>query len=190
MAKDVFAVVMAGGRGTRFWPQSRRRTPKQVLKIVGKKPLIEQTVGRLRSTFPDRNIFVITNRGLKTRIAEHLPYLSRSQIVAEFRAAEPDRVVDVGVADGMIVEGDEHLLRIALRNLLGNAWKFTGTRDHAHIEVAVTVEDGENVYVVRDDGVGFDMSYADKLYLPFQRLHAADAFPGTIGLIALPVLWR
>jgi mannose-1-phosphate guanylyltransferase len=83
MPKDVFAVVMAGGRGTRFWPQSRRRTPKQVLKIVGKKPLIEQTVGRLRGIFPDTNIFVITGRGLKTKIAEHLPYLARSQTVAE-----------------------------------------------------------------------------------------------------------
>jgi signal transduction histidine kinase len=115
-------------------------------------------------------------------------------IIAELRQTEPGRVVDVRIAPGMVVIGDPVLLRAALANLLQNAWKFTSLRPDAVIEVGRA--DGSQqsavgspspasspVFFVRDNGVGFDMQYADKLFTPFQRLHAMTEFPGSgIGL--------
>ena len=75
------------------------------------------------------------------------------------------------------------MLRVALENLLSNAWKFTSSQDRARIEFGVEKFEGENVYFVRDDGVGFDMTCADKLFGAFQRLHGTTEFPGSgIGL--------
>ena len=83
----------------------------------------------------------------------------------------------------MVATGDAVLLRAVLQNLLGNAWKFTGKRPRARIEVGCTSEQGRTVYYVRDDGAGFDMRYAGKLFAPFQRVHSLEEFPGTgIGL--------
>jgi light-regulated signal transduction histidine kinase (bacteriophytochrome) len=84
----------------------------------------------------------------------------------------------------MVVDSDPRLIRIVLENLLGNAWKFTQRTNPARIQVGSTTDDaGTPVYFVRDNGVGFDMTYADKLFGAFQRLHAASDFPGTgIGL--------
>ena len=82
----------------------------------------------------------------------------------------------------MIADCDHHLLTIAFENLLGNAWKFTGKRSDARIEVGV-IDGDPRTYFVRDNGAGFDMRYADKLFTPFQRLHKASEFEGTgIGL--------
>jgi light-regulated signal transduction histidine kinase (bacteriophytochrome) len=87
------------------------------------------------------------------------------------------------IAEGVGVEGDPRLLRVALENLLGNAWKFTSQQSQARIEFGLTQHDGARVYFVRDNGVGFDMAYASKLFGAFQRLHGATEFPGTgIGL--------
>jgi light-regulated signal transduction histidine kinase (bacteriophytochrome) len=75
------------------------------------------------------------------------------------------------------------LLQVMLQNLLGNAWKFTAKLPHARVEVGCTQYDGHTVYCVRDNGAGFDMAYADKLFAPFQRLHTTDEFEGLgIGL--------
>ena len=83
----------------------------------------------------------------------------------------------------MVGTGDVRLLRVVLENLLGNAWKFSGKQDQAHIEFGVKQEAGESVYFLRDDGVGFDMAYADKLFGTFQRLHSLREFEGTgVGL--------
>jgi light-regulated signal transduction histidine kinase (bacteriophytochrome) len=74
-------------------------------------------------------------------------------------------------------------MRIALVNLLGNAWKFTGTRPHARIELGTTVRNGRQAYFIGDNGVGFDMAYAGKLFGAFQRMHSVREFEGTgIGL--------
>jgi signal transduction histidine kinase len=101
----------------------------------------------------------------------------------ELRQREPDRRVEFVVAEGVTAEGDGRLLRVALENLLGNAWKFTSRRVQARIEFGVEVRDGLPVYFVRDDGAGFDMTYAGKLFGAFQRLHSGAEFPGTgIGL--------
>ncbi|MDH4284048.1 MAG: ATP-binding protein, partial [Gallionellaceae bacterium] len=78
---------------------------------------------------------------------------------------------------------DQGLLRIALDNLLGNAFKYTGRKNDAEIEFGASDRDGETVFFVRDNGAGFNMSYAHKLFNPFQRLHAASEFEGTgVGL--------
>jgi PAS domain S-box-containing protein len=105
------------------------------------------------------------------------------ELEASLRAGQPERAVDFVVAPGMVAEGDAVLLRAALQNLLHNAWRFTGKRPRARIEVGCTSEPGRTVYHVRDDGAGFDMRYAGKLFAPFQRLHSMEEFPGTgIGL--------
>ena len=105
-------------------------------------------------------------------------------IIDELRREQPEREVRFVCAPEVVVQGDPHLLRVMLQNLLDNAWKFTGTREQAHIEFGVREEeDGERVYFVRDNGVGFDMAYGDKLFGAFQRLHGVKDFPGTgIGL--------
>jgi PAS domain S-box-containing protein len=104
-------------------------------------------------------------------------------VVEGLRAAHPDRRVDVVIPEEINVMGDSQLLRAALENLLENAWKFTGKREDARIELGVTENDGEPAYFVADNGAGFDMAYAGKLFAPFQRLHSPAAFPGTgIGL--------
>ena len=105
------------------------------------------------------------------------------ELEASLRAGQPERAVDFVVAPAMVAIGDAVLLRAALQNLLHNAWKFTGTRPRARIEVGCTSEPGRTVYHVRDDGAGFDMRYLGKLFAPFQRLHSMEEFPGTgIGL--------
>lgn len=107
--------------------------------------------------------------------------LARS-VAAQLRRAQPDRRIEIVIAAGMVVDGDARLLRIALENLLGNAWKFTGRSAEPRIELGVT-SGGDSAYFVRDNGAGFDMAYASKLFGAFQRLHSADEFEGTgIGL--------
>lgn len=104
-------------------------------------------------------------------------------IAGQLQENDPHRPVELSIAPGLEVEGDAELLRVALENLLGNAWKFTGKQERARIEFGVTRVAGERAYFVRDDGSGFEMQYADKLFGPFQRLHAATEFSGTgIGL--------
>ncbi len=104
-------------------------------------------------------------------------------IAAELQRAQPERQVEFVMADGLVVQGDPGLLRVALANLLGNAWKFTGKHPRARIEFGAIRHDADQVYFVRDDGAGFDMAYADRLFRPFQRLHTIAEFEGTgIGL--------
>lgn len=99
------------------------------------------------------------------------------------RAADPRRKVKVDIQKELTVVGDPNLLRIALDNLLGNAWKFTSKRRSAHIMFGVKTVDGERTFFVRDDGVGFDMAQAERIFDPFQRLHGESEFPGSgIGL--------
>ena len=103
-------------------------------------------------------------------------------VVGDLREGDPDRDVDVEIEAGLVASADQRLLRVVLQNLVGNAWKFTSRQDHATIEVARANGDPA-AFVVRDDGVGFDMAYADKLFGAFQRLHSAGEFEGTgIGL--------
>ncbi len=119
-----------------------------------------------------------------------LSALARS-IIGDLRKRDPDRAVSVAIADGLVARGDEQLLRVALENLLENAWKFTLRRSNGWIELRRTTIDGETVYVVRDNGAGFDMEYADKLFIPFERLHGRNEFEGTgIGLATVQRIVR
>src|SRR4051812_20145441 len=103
--------------------------------------------------------------------------------VARLREAEPSRSADVRIRPGVVVTGDGQLLRIALGNLLENAWKFTGKQPGTRIEFGVTQTSGEPTYFIRDNGAGFDMTYATRLFGPFQRLHSDNDFAGSgIGL--------
>jgi light-regulated signal transduction histidine kinase (bacteriophytochrome) len=105
------------------------------------------------------------------------------QALAKLRHSQPDREVDVIIEDGLVAHADPRLLDVALTNLLGNAWKFTGKRVDARIELAARAGERPPVYFVRDNGAGFDATYADKLFGVFQRLHATHEFEGTgIGL--------
>lgn len=105
------------------------------------------------------------------------------KIGADLTSLEPGRVVRLIVPDGLTTDGDPRLLHVLLENLIGNALKFTSLRPEATIELGRAERDGETVFFVKDNGVGFDMTYASKLFLPFQRLHSVNEFPGTgIGL--------
>ena len=102
---------------------------------------------------------------------------------ADLKKTDPARDVTFAIAPHLVVRADAGLMRIVLQNLLGNAWKFTGKRSSARVEVGAMAHDGRRAFFVRDDGAGFDMAYAAKLFGAFQRLHAAAEFPGSgIGL--------
>jgi PAS domain S-box-containing protein len=102
---------------------------------------------------------------------------------ARLREVQPDRKVNFVIEKEVAVEGDLRLLRVAMENMMGNAWKFTGDRTESRIEFGTDRRDGETVYFVRDNGAGFDMAFADKLFAPFERLHSESEFEGSgIGL--------
>jgi light-regulated signal transduction histidine kinase (bacteriophytochrome) len=104
-------------------------------------------------------------------------------VAAELAQREPHRNVTFLVDDGITAWGDAPLLRVLLGNLLANAWKFTARCPEAEIEFRQERVFGAVIYLVRDNGAGFDMAYADRLFAPFQRLHSAAEFPGSgIGL--------
>jgi light-regulated signal transduction histidine kinase (bacteriophytochrome) len=100
-------------------------------------------------------------------------------ILTDLQNGEPQRSVECVVPEGVAAEGDPRLLRVVLENLLGNAWKFTRKKLQARIELGVAKQDGQQVYFVRDDGAGFDMTYVGKLFGTFQRLHTAQDFSGS-----------
>ena len=104
-------------------------------------------------------------------------------VVSRLREGQPNRQVEVKIRPGVVVTGDGQLLKIALENLLQNAWKFTGNQVEPRIEFGVTQTSGEPTYFIRDNGAGFEMTYAARLFGPFQRLHSQQEFPGNgIGL--------
>jgi signal transduction histidine kinase len=112
-----------------------------------------------------------------------------AQVIDELRRQAPERQVETSITPGLIVDGDAALLRSMLDNLLGNAWKYCARRDVTRIEFGLEPragDAGQRVFCVRDNGAGFDMRFADRLFGPFQRLHSASEFAGTgVGLASV-----
>jgi PAS domain S-box-containing protein len=133
--------------------------------------LIEDMLKLSRITRTEMNIGKVN----LTRIAQ--------SVIDELQKSQPQRHVDIRIANGLEVRADAGLMSIVLENLLCNAWKFTEKQAEAVIEFGLTAQDGKKVYFIRDNGAGFDMAFADKLFSPFQRLHSMEEYPGTgIGL--------
>ena len=106
-----------------------------------------------------------------------------ASVSVELQMTAPERKVEFVIAQGLTASCDPDLMKVALENLLGNAWKYSRKTPNARIEFGVDQREGENVYYIRDNGAGFDMKDADKLFTPFKRLHVSRDFPGTgIGL--------
>jgi len=104
-------------------------------------------------------------------------------ITDELQESTPDRKAVFSIEPHMIVNADETLMRVMLENLIGNAWKFAGKRPETRIEIGKKIIAGDTVYYIKDNGTGFDMKYADKLFGAFQRLHTVNEFEGTgVGL--------
>ena len=128
------------------------------------------------------NLSRITRAPLQPRF---INLSAMAQEIAEtLRESHPERQAEVSITPDLMVDGDPHLLHIALENLLSNAWKFTAKQEFTRIEFGQqSRHNKERTFFVRDNGVGFDMAYADKLFGVFQRLHSMSEFPGTgVGL--------
>jgi len=125
------------------------------------------------------------SRVTQSEVHEETINLSKmvQKIAQTYKKSTPGRTVKTAIQEEIIVQGDLDLMQIALTNLIDNAWKFTGKQKHPRIEFGVTLKENEKIFFIRDNGVGFDMSYVSKLFGPFQRLHTMDEFAGTgIGL--------
>ncbi|MGG6242266.1 PAS domain-containing protein [Nodosilinea sp. AN01ver1] len=143
---------------------------------------IRHNVGRMGQLIDDLLRLSRVSRQAMTYQTVNLSALVQEQI-DELRAADPDRTVAVTLTPGIVVSADPTLMQVAIANLVQNAWKFTSHRPSARLEFGVVVQAGEPVYYLRDNGAGFDMAYASKLFGVFQRLHNTHEFPGTgIGL--------
>ncbi len=113
------------------------------------------------------------------------------EVAASLRQSAPERDAEIVIRDGLLARADPALIKVVLENLLANAWKFTGKKPRARIELGRLVENGRDVFFVKDDGVGFDMAYADKLFGAFQRLHRKEDFPGLgVGLATVQRIVR
>jgi two-component system, sensor histidine kinase and response regulator len=149
-----------------------------------------QILGRIRGNavrmgqlISDLLVLSRLSRSSLTTEAVDLTALAK-EVMTNLRELEPQRHIEVSIEEGIAVRGDRGLLRVVLDNLLGNAWKYTGKQPAPRIEVGVmATEHHPHTVLVRDNGAGFDMAHATKLFAPFQRLHSADEFPGSgIGL--------
>ncbi len=125
------------------------------------------------------------SRGTRNKMRHETVDLSAlaQSISTGLQQRDPQREATAAITEGLTTMGDPGLLRTMMENLMGNAWKYTRNRPNARIEFGSIQQDGTRAYFLRDDGTGFDMTYVDKLFRPFQRLHTADEFEGTgIGL--------
>jgi two-component system sensor histidine kinase/response regulator len=143
---------------------------------------VRSAAGRMSQLIDALLSLAQVGRGELQPIDLDFSYLAQS-VASELAAANPERNVAVTIAPGMRAHGDPRLLRIVVVNLLENAWKFTGRRQQATVEVGLRRNTQAPTYFVRDNGAGFDPAYASRLFGAFQRVHSDREFPGTgIGL--------
>jgi len=139
---------------------------------------IDETAAHMTQLVEGLLALTAANKGSLEPAEVDVTMLSLS-ILDRLAYGAPERKVDMQIADGVVVHGDERLLAALLENLIGNAWKFTAKSPHARIEVGQDeATESERVFYVRDNGAGFDMARSKKLFEPFQRLHGDDDFPG------------
>jgi PAS domain S-box-containing protein len=151
---------------------------------------LQANTGRMAQIIDDLLDLSRATRVELRRTPVALSDLARS-VLAELRQADPGRQVDVRIADHLDTTGDPHLLRLVLVNLLGNAWKFTEKSPAAAIQVELIRDGAQRVFAVRDNGAGFKMEYAAKLFEPFQRLHSRGEFEGSgLGLAIVARILR
>ena len=152
---------------------------------AGAKQLLQRVrdaASRMERLVEDLLKLARTSRHVLARETVDLSGLARD-IVSQLQASEPGRKASFLIAPNLVAEADRGLLRIVLENLLGNAWKFTSKRPDANIELGAQGQANQTIYFVRDNGAGFDMKNAGKLFGAFQRLHYESEYPGTgIGL--------
>ncbi|HUD25718.1 MAG TPA: response regulator [Burkholderiaceae bacterium] len=143
---------------------------------------ISKSARRMGEIIQDLLSLARVGRGELSRDRINLSSIARD-VVEELRSKEPARRVALHIEGRLAAEADGRLVRVALENLLGNAWKFTAKVPDARIDVGALQEKGGTTFFIRDNGAGFDMSHAEKLFNPFVRLHTDSDFPGTgIGL--------
>jgi PAS domain S-box-containing protein len=134
------------------------------------------------------------SRVTRSQMQRQRVYLSAlvQEITSDLQQTQPERSAEFVIAPGVLVEGDPQLLKVVLENLLSNAWKFTSNQISTRIEFGIRSQQNvKQAYFVKDNGAGFDMEYADKLFGAFQRLHTTDEFPGTgIGLATVQRIIR
>jgi PAS domain S-box-containing protein len=172
----------------------------QVIQELSGDKLDEPSKGYLQEIYEgtlrmNRLIDTLLNFSRITRVGMHHEEVDLSrmahEVTAELRLSEPKRRVTFHVADGVKADGDANLLRVVLDNLLGNAWKYTGTRKEGIIEFGTLEVDGKPAYSVRDNGAGFDMAHSDKLFTSFHRLPGAEECRGFgIGLATVERIIR
>jgi hypothetical protein len=156
----------------------------QKLDEEGKEHLlrVQNACWRMGQLIDDLLNLARVSRGEIVRQNVDLGDLAKS-ILDDLQKANPGRHIKVSVAADLNVNADPKLMQIALENLLSNAWKFTSRQEDATIEIGTKIQEDQQVYYIRDNGAGFDMNYASKLFGAFQRLHSNDDYPGTgIGL--------
>lgn len=143
---------------------------------------IREATQRMQQLIDDLLSLARVTRSELQRIEVDLSELART-VLDRLQASQPERRVEFRIQSGVRARGDLRLLTVVFENLLGNAWKFTSKREHALIEFGKGETAGTSSYFIRDNGAGFDMRYAEKLFGTFQRLHSALDFDGTgVGL--------
>jgi light-regulated signal transduction histidine kinase (bacteriophytochrome) len=143
---------------------------------------IQSAAQRMSQLIDDMLRLARVTRSEMRREVVNLSELAQS-VVDELQRTDEEQKVGVQIEERLLATGDERLLRIMLNNLLSNAWKFSWKQEQPEIVFGHEQKDGEIVYFIRDNGAGFDMAFADKLFTAFQRLHSANEFEGTgIGL--------
>jgi hypothetical protein len=151
---------------------------------------ISKATRRMHELTSDLMRLARASRSQIRRESVDLSLLARG-VIQDLQELYPERRVAAHIADGLSAHADMALLRVALENLLSNAWKFTGRTEGALIEVGSLTATGESIYFVRDNGAGFDMASAARLFGAFERLHSAAEFPGTgIGLTTVQRIIR